>query len=56
MMLIKFDISFSNANIPDNNHRRKKRRIRKAAVNTERRLNEAKSNGYVKGKNLHSSS
>ncbi|EJD75986.1 serine-type protease inhibitor [Loa loa] len=31
-----------------NNRYRKRRRTRKAAVNTERRLNETKSNGYVK--------
>ncbi|CAG9530713.1 unnamed protein product [Cercopithifilaria johnstoni] len=30
-------------------HHRKRRRLRKATVNSERRLNETKSNGYVKG-------
>ncbi|KAL3990308.1 hypothetical protein ACH3XW_31215 [Acanthocheilonema viteae] len=39
--------SYGNSNT-SNNHHRKRRRLRKA-VNPERRLNETKSNGYVKG-------
>ncbi|VDK75881.1 unnamed protein product [Litomosoides sigmodontis] len=32
-----------------NNHHRKRRRLRKDALNSERRLNETKSSGYVRG-------
>ncbi|OZC10116.1 hypothetical protein X798_02706 [Onchocerca flexuosa] len=38
----------NNSNTSDNLHR-KRRRVRKAAVNTEKRVNGIKSNGYVKG-------
>ncbi|VBB33692.1 unnamed protein product [Acanthocheilonema viteae] len=40
--------SIDSVNALCNNHHRKRRRLRKA-VNPERRLNETKSNGYVKG-------